>query len=69
MQLVVEVEHHIHLVQKFVRSHQRTAVGRAVGLVVILVGVAASDVAEVLVALAAAAAEQVQGRLDLHGQP
>jgi hypothetical protein len=68
MQLVVEVEHHIHLVQRFDHNHRQTEVEKAVGLVVILVGVAASDVVEVPAALGAEEG-QAQGRLGLHDQP
>jgi predicted benzoate:H+ symporter BenE len=69
MRLVVEAEHHIHLEQRFDHS-RRTEAEKVVGLVAILVGVAASDVVEVPAALAAAAAEeQARGLLDLHDQP
>ena len=65
--MVVEVEHHIHSVQRF--DHSRgTELEKAVGLVVVLVGVAAFDVVEVLAALAVEEG-QAQGRLDLHDQP
>jgi hypothetical protein len=65
--LVVEVEHHIHLVQRF-DHNRRTEVEKAVDPVVILVGVAASDVVEVPAALVAEEG-QAPGRLDLHDQP
>ena len=67
MRWVVEVEHHIHLVQSFDHS-RRMELEKAVDLVVILVGVAASDVVEVPAALAAEEG-QAQARLDLHDQP
>jgi hypothetical protein len=68
MRLVVEAEHHIHLAQKFDHNPLQMELEKAEALVVILVGVAAFDVVEVPVALAAAE-EQAQERLDLHDQP
>jgi predicted benzoate:H+ symporter BenE len=69
MRLVVEAEHHIHLEQRFGHS-RRTEAEKVVGLVAILVGVAASDVVVVEVPAALAAEEeQARGLLDLHDQP
>ena len=68
MRLVVEAEHHIHLALTFDHNPLRMELEKAEDLVVNLVGVAASDVVEVPVALAAAE-EQAQERLDLHDQP
>jgi hypothetical protein len=67
MRLVGEVDHHTHLVQRFDHS-RRTELEKAVGLVVILVEVAAFGVVEVLAAPAAAEG-QALGHLDLHDQP
>jgi hypothetical protein len=68
MRLVVEAEHHIHLAQTFDHNPLRMGVEKAEDLVVILVGVAASDVVEAPVALVEEE-EQAQERLDLHDQP
>jgi hypothetical protein len=68
MRLVVEAEHHIHLALTFDHNPLRMELEKVEDLVVILVGVAASDVVEVPVALAAAE-EQAQECLDLHDQP